>query len=76
MISGSAAISSCDRARQSDNAIGMLQEMRRCLLVPDVISYSEMGASERRICCLRVREGQQWEQAVGAGEGIFGYVYL
>ena len=56
-MSFSAAISACEKGKQWEGALGLLQEMVHQLLTPDVVSFNaSISACEK---------GKQWEGALG-----------
>ena len=56
VVSFSASISACEKDKQWEGALGLLQEMELYLLTPNAVSFSaSMSACEK---------GKQWERAL------------
>ena len=56
-VSWNAALSACEKSKQWERALGLLEEMVRQLLTPNVVSWNAaMSACEK---------GKQWEGALG-----------
>ena len=57
MVCWSAAISACEKGEQWEGVLGLLQDMVKRLVIPNMVSWSAVI----RAC----EKGKQWEGALG-----------